>query len=306
MLIAEWKAAPYLTFWHFGKLFGFLSTIASGYIIVAVAPPALVGYWNGRNEAVANLAAGIAPLIFAPMYDAIGNARGQEMLGATAAVSFLATLCYMPVIPIMPNKKKTKEEKDEEMKDLEEYKKLSDDEFMQLPMEIIDNLTMMQIEAGEQPRLVSWGSYSKQRHMLDGVQERALKDFQYLNQAIVAMLTSRELMVQEQENWKKAKDLVPKCDRDNAKDEMGTWIADYFDDAGYENWETQTTIYKAMFMNAFPPIDALDDVKPDYASMPLNQWEDNLMKFLSVMDTHIGHFKRRQKVGVSATMLRKR
>ena len=34
-------------------------------------------------------------------------------------------------------------------------------------------------------------------------------------------------------------------DRNKAKLEMGAWIADYLDDAGYLHWETQSQIYKA-------------------------------------------------------------
>ena len=80
---------------------------------------------------------------------------------------------------------------------------------------------------------------------------------------------------------------MPKIDRDQAKAEMGAWIADYFDDAGYQDWEKMSTLYKSMLMNAFPPVDPLDDVKPDYSKMPIDKFEDALMKFLAVMDSHL-------------------
>ena len=38
--------------------------------------------------------------------------------------------------------------------------------------------------------------------------------------------------------------------------EMGLWIADYFEDAGYEGWDSNPQIFKAMLLNAFPPIGA--------------------------------------------------
>jgi len=101
ILMVEWTAGPYLIFWHLGKLFGFVSTICSGFIIQAVAPKIVLGYWNGRNEALTNAAAGVAPLIFATIYDAIGSARGQQMLACTSAVSLLATLSYAPLICLM-------------------------------------------------------------------------------------------------------------------------------------------------------------------------------------------------------------
>ena len=95
---------------------------------------------------------------------------------------------------------------------------------------------------------------------------------------------------------------MPAPDRTKAKAEMGAWIADYFDDAGYANWETQSRLYKAMLMTAFPPIDSLDDAKPDYGSMPIDKWEDNLMKFMSVMDSHLNESQRRFNPGVSNGM----
>merc|ERR1719498_784973 len=104
---------------------------------------------------------------------------------------------------------------------------------------------------------------------------------------MTSMLTNRERMVKEQEMWRAFNDKVPKPNRDAAKLEMGTWIADYLDDAGYVNWETQTQVYKAMFLTAFPPIDDLEGEKPDYGTISIDKWEDVVTKFLFVMDLHL-------------------
>ena len=65
-----------------------------------------------------------------------------------------------------------------------------------------------------------------------------------------------------------------------------------------------------MLMAAFPPIDSLDDAKPDYGSMPVDQWEDNVTKFLAVMDTHLADERKRARPPVSAktllTMMKRR
>jgi MFS family permease len=124
VLMVEWEAGPYIALWHVGKLFGFLSTLASGFIIMEVAPKNLLGMWNGYNEALTNLSAGIAPLIFAPIYDSIGNPRGQEMLAATAAVSFFATVAYVPLVGMLPKPPK-KEDKNNALKDLEVYDQMT-------------------------------------------------------------------------------------------------------------------------------------------------------------------------------------
>merc|ERR1711988_1586511 len=96
-----------------------MSTLGSGMIIAENAPTELLGFWNGRNDALTNIASGVAPLIFANVYDAVGNARGQEMLACTSVISFLATLAYVPLIKMLP--KPPKKEKDEDAKDLSKY-----------------------------------------------------------------------------------------------------------------------------------------------------------------------------------------
>merc|ERR1712196_513940 len=98
-------------------------------------------------------------------------------------------------------------------------------------------------------------------------------------------------------------------DRDKAKQEMGAWIADYFDDAGYIGWEKQCQAYKSMLMTAFPPIDPLDDVTPDFGSMPIDKFEGNVLKFLEVMDGHMATEQRRIKpkftIGTVIAMLKR-
>jgi len=140
--------------------------------------------------------------------------------------------------------------------------------------------------------------------------QRAVKDFKYINTQMIGMLSDRTKMIEEQENFKKYKDLIPTVDRDKAKAEMGAWIADYFDDAGYVNWETQSQVYKTMLMTAFPPIDPLDDVKPDFGDMPVDQLEDNLAKLMAVMDEHLAASQRRVRVKISPdavlTLLKRR
>ena len=49
--------------------------------------------------------------------------------------------------------------------------------------------------------------------------------------------------------------------------EMGQWIAEYLDDAGYQHWDTQSAFMKAIFINAFPPIGELDGTPLTYSQM---------------------------------------
>jgi len=243
------------------------------------------------------VAMAIAPLIFAPIYDGIGNKRGQEMLAVTACISFLATVAYIPLIGWLPKPQKAIEAK---MEEISVYDQMSDLEFSMLPMEISDAVNMKKMmELKTAPRLLSWGSYAEERTLLSGIDVRAVKDFAYYSREMIKLLCNKDLLIQEQKNYKVAQEMMPKVDRDRAKAEMGSWIADYFDDAGYEGWDSQTTIFKAMLMNAFPPIDALDMKKPDYSNMPLDKWEEHLTKFLRIMDGHIAQSQRRGVTSLS-------
>merc|ERR1712146_797382 len=124
------------------------------------------------------------------------------------------------------------------------------------------------------------------------------------------MLSSRKYLKQQQALYKQFQDMLPKVDRDKAKLEMGAWIADYFDDAGYTNWETQCQMYKSMLLSAFPPIDPLDKEKPDFGSLPPAKLEVHLTKFLSVLDNHIAAeeraFKPKVSVGTFSNLLKRR
>ena len=276
------KDFEYLLVWHAGKLFGFLSTLSSGLMIAAVAPTERVGFWNGINAGLTNGCVGVSQLIFSRVYDSNNNGsqeglRGQNMLLTTSAISGLACIAYGILIPIWPKEKKTgkaAKAKEEDYKNFDKYDALTDKEWANLPLETAEKVMEQMIMAGKAPRLVAWGSYAEQRAELGGLQERALKDFQYMGGQIRTILSDRKKMVEMQEMMKQYGDMMPKVDRAKAKDEMGSWIADYFDDAGYQDWEKASVIYKSMLMSAFPPIDPLDEKKPDYTTMSIEEIEE--------------------------------
>ena len=102
------------------------------------------GYsWNGRNEFLNNMdmdmvVAG-APLIFATVYDTIGNVRGQEMLICTSVISLLAFLAYIPLVFIVPKSKP--EQEPLKLGCMEYYDKMDDMEFAHLPLETQDKVS---------------------------------------------------------------------------------------------------------------------------------------------------------------------
>merc|ERR1711988_816371 len=72
----------------------------------------------------------------------------------------------------------------------------------------------------------------------------------------------------------------PHSDMGTERVAMGQWMADYLDDAGYETWYVQPTIYKMLFMNAFPAIDKLDNKKVYYRKLDTADLENLNIKFL--------------------------
>ena len=101
---------------------------------------------------------------------------------------------------------------------------------------------------------------------IPGLMERAGDDFNTAKSLTIASLSSREKMQQELEQYKGIKQfLTTQLDLDAERLAMGKWFADYLDDAGYESWVMMPQLYKAMLMNAFPPIDALDNKMYAYA-----------------------------------------
>ncbi|OLP94388.1 hypothetical protein AK812_SmicGene23585 [Symbiodinium microadriaticum] len=285
------QLTKFLAVWYTGKLFGFLSTLASGLIITEIAPKAQLGRWNGINEACSNISMAIAPLVFATVYDEV--------------ISLFALGAYIPLVSMMPKK----------------VKALSDAEFNELPMEIVELVASKMLEAGKEPRMIHWGSYADDRPKLPEHQARAVKDFEYYSQSFVrltmvfpgfGLFWIRGSGIGSNPEEKKEMALYAVAtgavDRDRAKTEMGAWLADYLDDAGYIGWEMHASIYKAMVMTAFPPIDPLDGVKPEYHTMSLQTFEDNMTRVLEVMDSHLAEQRRLRSLdsGSITGLLRRR
>lgn len=297
--VASYGSGAYIAIWLCGQCFGFLSTFGSGLMVAAVAPPETLGAWNGLNAGATNAAVGVSQLVFARVYDGFNNGtvegtRGQNMLICTAAVSFLSLLVYGSLIFIWPKPKSDQQKKRDEAyyKDLDSFVNLSEKEWTELPLEVTETVNEKLTEAGKPRRVVGWGDYTENRELLLTMDARAVEDFTWISKTLREVLSSRAMMTELQKA--EGEDKMDKAARDKAKAEMGAWIADYFDDAGYKDWDHMTILFKSMLMDAFPPIDPLDDVKPDYAKMPIDQYEECMLKFLEVMDGHLATAKKRR------------
>ena len=303
----------FLAVWYGGKVFGMMSTQASDFLMQETMPEKEAGKWNGITEGVKSVVEGLATLAMALTYDEIlrnaNEAYEQNPLDATlrrkqqdalrgkttilicVCISCVAVLAYMSLIALVPKKKDPKADA-KKFRTVDEYFAASEEELRKMTLEEMAFITeqMMAEDPPRMPRVISWGRYEDQREELveeGGLQDRALEDFKFMHQATLEMLTSQEKMDQERiamkmmREWEEAN-----VDKNAAKEEMGRWLADYLDDAGYDNWASYPTIYKAMFMNAFPPIDPLDNKAVDYDAADI---EHLATQFLKVADSHIKH-----------------
>merc|ERR1711871_986430 len=312
----------FLALWYGGKTFGFLSSFAGMFVIAEQAPDHEKGKWNGISSGVNGIIEAAATLSMALVYDnklkdaslkwntemaeadLAGRARdlsiydeyddalrGKTTLMITVTVSCIAVLAYLPLIPLA-KKPKDEEKEAKKYRTVEDYLAMSDKEMRQMTLEEAAYISeqMMKRDPPVMPKVMTWGSYSEQRPELigeGGLQARARSDFKFMKTYILDMLTSQEKMDQARVEMKMMREWeAENVDKEAAKIEMGRWMADYLDDAGYDNWSSYPCIYKAMFISAFPPIDPLDDKMVDADTADL---EALMLGFLGVADMHIKH-----------------
>merc|ERR1712232_83671 len=138
-IIAWEEYAGYIAVWYGGKLFGFLSTFASFFIIQEICSEDQIGTWSGRMQGIGELANTASTLSIALLYDhfndgSVEGVRGVNALFVTAGISFIATCSYVPLIKLVP-KKIDKKAQEKKFRTVEEYEALSEAEWKKLPME---------------------------------------------------------------------------------------------------------------------------------------------------------------------------
>jgi hypothetical protein len=103
------------------------------------------------------------------------------------------------------------------------------------------------------------------------------------------------------------KNIDEKFDKGKERAEFGQWMADYLDDAGYSSWIQYSDMYKALIMNAFPPLEELDDLTgARQGDFTVADFEERMLKWMEVMDLHISSSKSQSKtMGLAAAGLGK-
>lgn len=269
-----------------------------------MAPAEEVGAWSGLSQGAQGFLSCISTFFIALVYDennkggTIEGRQGRVAMFITAGVSTVAVFCYVPLIFWMP-KKVDKKAQAKQFRTTEEYDKLTDQEWKQLTLEEIEFHEMAKMEAHMQDpdknstpyegRSAKWGRYSDDLGLIDGMLERAPADLGHMRKSVISSLTNVDEMLMFRKNLiaeQKANLESPeyKSSRENAEREMGKWIADYFTDAGYGDFDKYPHVFKVMLLNAFPAIDKLDGKAPDWEKADI---EAVTMSWLQVVDGHV-------------------
>merc|ERR1740121_1138633 len=238
----------------------------------------------------------VAPMMLSAIYSVTAPPSGSptsDYQGAELAclvtcgtISFLACALYLPLPSLIP--KQSKILPFDEEAPLDYYDQLTPSAWAALTIREKRHVNRKRADAGMSPILSHWLPYEDDRTggNLDTLLERSGKEFQEIKDAIKGTLTNRaKLQDMSTKGMTVLRDTANKYDRKAAAQDMGTWIADYFDDAGYVAWLPYPDMYKAMVMNAFPPADALDGKKFDPKSA--EELEAHLLKMLRVFDGHV-------------------
>ena len=272
------------------------------------------GKWQGIASASGEVAAVVATLCMAIVYDKNNDGSddgkyGKVSIIMTIGVSFLAMLAYSPLLSLVP--KGFLEEDDKKsfkVSSLEDYLKMTDDEVKQLTLEEYSFYEEENAKAGGNPRLFRWGKYKDDIDIIPDMMDRSLQDFNFMRLATTKTLTMNSDQVQEElQAYKAMKKFVAETrSEEEDRGEMGAWIADYLDDAGYDQWQSFPQLFKVMLMNAFPPIDKLDMKKVDEDNLTMKGVQELNLAFLSVADSHIATIKKNRTSKMGSALIKRK
>lgn len=293
MFLVNWETYPaFLAVWYSGKFFGFISTFASDFLIQEISPENAKGTWQGRSEMSSSIAEAIATLLISIIYDSQNDGsadgvRGKVALYITISISVFAVIAYSPLLRVA-GKPKPKTKKRSFM-NLADYEALPAERLGSLTLEEYYTLELERIEQGKQCRVVPWGKFVPDHPEVQALVDRAGQDLMYLKRETLRILTSEEQMVQLKKVYASmySASQSPEFSYNEARKGMGEWLASYLDRAGYDEWAYQPNMFKAMIVNAFPPLKDLNEEEVPWEQLSLPELEDSLLNFLRVADAHI-------------------
>ena len=279
---------------YIGKTFGFLSTLSVGIAINMLAHPDSRGMWIGRRAALTGIGTALFPLAMAITYDSHVDVdvKGLRTLSITIALSLMALVLYIPQLWWQPRVKKSGMDP-YAGKNSADLLALPDKEFAVLPLGLKMQLLEDKLLLGEAPRIVSWGSYEEQLELHEKIKGNAREDLEFLRKDAMESLHDEEACALHYERAMLRARAEQYVDVSAARNEMGHWIADYLEDAGYTDWASFPNLYKSMIMNVFPPLrsNGLTGSRTRIL-VSRTDWQMYMRRLFMVMDAHVQMLKR--------------
>lgn len=308
----------YIVVWLLSQVFGICSTFAAFFLFPAFVPPHRKGAMNGLRNSLTNVVNCIAPFMLAFIYQTGSMATGADQpekldrasivcLGVCGGISTLAFLCYLPLpryLPKPPPKpppaggKPTDPNKvapapdDEPSKPLAYYDNVTWQEWSLLSVTQRIKIHTARTTEGMPRVQMPWGAWSDDVDLAPEILSKAPGEMAQLKEVFADSVTDDAKLdyILGMRNKMGLGESTERSDeakakREKLRTEMGRWIADYLDDAGYDNWEVAPYVFKAMIMNAFPPIDVLDQRRA--AIRDRSELRTYHLAFMKVLDLHI-------------------
>ena len=315
----------FVVVWLLSQIFGFCSTLASMFLYPAFVPPHRKGTLLGVRNSLTSLVNCVAPVMLALIYQTGSLTTGADRLaaldqasivclGVCGGISTLAILGFAPLRRILPKPPPKKaaaaaaaaaadapaaESKtgavavvpEKVKRPLTDYDQVSWLDWTALTVKERASIQEERLKAGLSRVHLPWGTWSADHVIADQIMAKAHDELGQFRRLQTEWVTSSDEKLAEIMKWREMvvanrnEDGEAKAKRERAREAMGRWFADYLDDAGYEMWDVVPHMYKVFIMNAFPPLDALDEKVAAYKDVA--EFRTAILAGMRVQDLHI-------------------
>jgi len=306
--------ALYIVVWLLSQVFGVCSTLAALFLFPAFVPPHQKGKYMGVRNSLTSAVECTAPVMLALIYQtgslATGTDRAAQLdlwsnvcLAVCGTISLLAFVGYLPMPRLLPKPppkaggaskptdplKVAPASADAARKPLSHYDDVGWHEWTSLSVDERYAIRQARLREGMPPPHFAWGTWHDDVHLAPELLAKAPSEIGEIRAKYTEWVTDDAKLATVFEMRAKALEALQseanKARREASRVAMGQWVADYLDDAGYEQWETVPHLFKAMIMNAFPPIDILDEKRPEIKDRA--QLRTSMMALMKVLDLHV-------------------
>lgn len=310
----------FVAVWIFSQIFGICSSLGAMFLFPGFVPADQKGKMNGIRGSIASTVNVLAPIMLSLIYQtgsldtvdpqAAIDRAGRAALAVCGSVSTVAFLCYLPLPALLPKPPPPAQKPvapagsaestpaksgavtmdPEPIKPLEEYDAVTLAEWMSISIPTRIKIQEEREKAGMARVYMPWGAWDEDRPRAEEILRKAPGEFEHMKAFQTSLVTSEAMLEQFVDLRSRkvkgtAEDPAKREQRAKARAAMGAWIADYLDDAGWDNWDVTPYMYKALIMNALPPLD--HNHQGLVEEMDAETMRTRTLKSMRVIDYHL-------------------